>query len=465
MFTIDFSKPCRVYFIGIGGISMSGLAEILMKEGFQVSGSDMRVSDLTKLLESEGARIHYQQVADNIKKEEIDLVVFTAAIHEDHPELKKVRDLGIPCLTRADLLGQIMLHYKNAIAIAGTHGKTTTTSMVSSMLLEADMDPTITVGGILESIHGNFRLGDSDNFVMEACEYTNSFLSFNPTIAAVLNVEEDHLDFFKDINDIRHSFRLFMEKLPAHGLLVINQEIDRYQELTEGLACRILTFGMEGSGADYTACSLTWGDNACGSFTVCKKTEEGYQELTRIHMGVPGIHNVKNALAACAIADEMGVSPAVMAGAMEHFGNAKRRFEYKGTTEGGVKIVDDYAHHPQEISATLNTAGQMKAGKVWCVFQSHTYTRTKALLEDFSKSLSAADEVLLAPIYAARETDTLGVSHHDIARGIEALGTPVKCFDSFAEIEDFIKANCKDGDLVITMGAGDIYLVGEDLLK
>ena len=182
-------------------------------------------------------------------------------------------------------------------------------------------------------------------------------------------------------------------------------------------------------------------------------------------MSVPGIHNVKNALAACVIADEMGVSPDVMSGAMAHFGNAKRRFEYKGTTAGGVKILDDYAHHPQEISATLETAGQMKAGKVWCVFQSHTYTRTKALLEDFSKSLSAADEVLLAPIYAARETDTLGISHHDIARGIEALGTPVKCFDSFAEIEDFVRNNCKDGDLVITMGAGDIYLVGEDLLK
>ena len=208
---------------------MSGLAEILMKEGFQVSGSDMRVSDLTKLLETEGARICYQQVAGNIKKEEIDLVVFTAAIHEDHPELKRVRELGIPCLTRADLLGQIMLHYKNAIAIAGTHGKTTTTSMVSSIFMDAGLDPTITVGGILESIHGNFRLGDSENFVMEACEYTNSFLSFNPTIAAVLNVEEDHLDFFKDINDIRHSFRLFMEKLPARGLLVINQEIERAQ--------------------------------------------------------------------------------------------------------------------------------------------------------------------------------------------------------------------------------------------
>lgn len=463
MYQINFNKPCRVYFMGIGGISMSGLAEILLKEGFTITGSDMHESDLTRQLEAAGAKIHYQQTASNIDPEVIDVVVYTAAIHEDHPELAEVIRLGIPRLTRAQLLGQIMKNYKTAIAVSGTHGKTTTTSMITEVMLEAHEDPTVTVGGMLDCIHGNFHLGESDCFITEACEYTNSFLSFYPTVEAVLNIEADHLDFFKDLDDIRHSFRLFMEKLPKGGVLVINSEIDHWQELTADLNCEIVTFGLEGSGADYFASDITYDEQAHATFQLMRMREGAPEKITEIHMSVPGIHNVKNALACAVMALEEGIEPDVIAAGLAKFGNAHRRFEYKGKI-GDVTIVDDYAHHPQEIDATLSAAREMQTGKLWCVFQSHTYTRTKALLDEFAKSLSAADEVLLAPIYAARETDTLGISSQDIADRIEKLGTKAHSFDSFDEIETFILTNCQPGDLVITMGAGDIYRVGEKLL-
>lgn len=463
MYQINFNEPCRIYFMGIGGISMSGLAEILMKEGFTVTGSDMKESELTKQLEAEGAVISYHQTASNIDADQIDVVVFTAAIHEDHPELAEVIRLGIPRLTRAELLGQIMRNYKTAIAVSGTHGKTTTTSMITEVMMAAQEDPTVTVGGMLDCIHGNFHLGESDCFITEACEYTNSFLSFYPTVEAVLNIEEDHLDFFKDIDDIRRSFRLFMEKLPKGGVLVINEEIERYEELTAGLPCRVVTFGMEGSGADYTAAGLIYDDNACASFTLMRQNGDTRVPIVDITMNVPGVHNVKNALACAAVALEQGIKPEFIAAALKNFGNAHRRFEYKGKV-GEVTIVDDYAHHPQEIDATLEAAKKMKHRKLWCVFQSHTYTRTKALLDDFAKSLSAADAVVLAPIYAARETDTLGISSQDIADRIEKLGTEVHNLESFDAIETFLLTNCEPGDVVITMGAGDIYRVGEKLL-
>ena len=462
MYQIDFHKPRHVHFIGIGGISMSGLAEILLGEDFVISGSDAKSSPLTQALEKKGATVYYGQRASNIT-EGVDVVVYTAAIHPDNPEFACAKEKGIPMLTRAELLGQIMRNYDTPIAISGTHGKTTTTSMVSHILLAGNCDPTISVGGILPAIGGNIRVGESETFVTEACEYTNSFLSFFPKISIILNMDADHLDFFKDIDDIRHSFRLFMEKLPAGGILVINSEIDRWQELTAGLACEVVTFGLENSGAEYIACGLTYDDKAHASFDLMHREEGGYRKITSIHMNVPGVHNVKNALACAAIALEEGITPEDIAAGLAGFGNAHRRFEYKGKI-GGVTIVDDYAHHPQEIEATLAAAREMRTGRIWCAFQSHTYTRTQALLDDFARSLSAADEVLLAPIYAARETDTLGVSSQDIADRIEKLGTKAHSFDSFDEIETFILTNCNPGDLVITMGAGDIYKVGEHLL-
>ena len=438
---------------------MSGLAEILLDEGFTVSGSDAHETELTHRLEAKGARVYYGQRAGNIEREPgIQAVVYTAAIHEDNPEFIAAREKGLPMLSRAEFLGEMMRNYKQSIAISGTHGKTTTTSMVAEMLLAGDMDPTVSVGGILKDIGGNIRVGSPDLFVTEACEYTNSFLSFYPTLEVVLNIEADHLDFFKDLEDIRHSFRLFAQKLPQDGLLVINSDIENLQQITDGLKCRIVTFGSSPD-SHYTAQNITYDEFARPSYDLIVQGEL----VNRVSLGVTGEHNVYNSLAAIAVVMELGVGfEAIMAG-LKNFSGTDRRFEKKGEI-GGVTIIDDYAHHPQEIKATLAAAKNYPHRKLWCVFQPHTYTRTKAFLDQFAETLAAADEVILADIYAARETDTLGVSSADIARKIQELGTPVHFIPSFDEIETFILEKCMNGDLLITMGAGDIVKVGEKLL-
>ena len=457
MYQIDFNHPSSIYFVGIGGISMSGLAEILKDAGFRVSGSDRSKSPLTETLERKGINVFYGQRAGNIT-DDIDCVVFTSAIHKDNPEYVATMEKGIPHLTRAQLLGEIMQNYKTPIAISGTHGKTTTTSMVSEILLHAGTDPTLSIGGMLKSIGGNIRVGSTDLFVTEACEYTNSFLSFFPRIGMILNIEEDHLDFFKDLEDIRHSFRLFAQKLPQDGLLVINSDIENLQQITDGLKCRIVTFGSSPD-SHYTAQNITYDEFARPSYDLIVQGEL----VNRFSLGVTGEHNVYNSLAAIAVVMELGVGfEAIMAG-LKNFSGTDRRFEKKGEI-GGVTIIDDYAHHPQEIKATLAAAKNYPHRKLWCVFQPHTYTRTKAFLDQFAETLAAADEVILADIYAARETDTLGVSSADIARKIQELGTPVHFIPSFDEIETFILENCMNGDLLITMGAGDIVKVGEKLL-
>lgn len=457
MYQIDFKKPLAIHFIGIGGISMSGLAEILMKEGFRVSGSDTLESELTDRLAAAGAGIFYGQRTENIT-DDIDLVVYTAAVHPANPEYTEAVRRQIPMISRADLLGQMMRNYEQAIAVSGTHGKTTTTSMLTEILLTAKKDPTVTVGGILHSIGGNIRVGGSEIFLTEACEYTNSFLSFNPTMEVILNVEADHLDFFKDIDDIRHSFQLFAGKLSEEGLLIINSDISRYEDIAGHAPCRTVSFGHSENAA-YRAGDIIYDEYARASFTLI----EYGAAVGRIILGVPGEHNISNALAAVAVARSLGISVDVIVEALKNFNGTERRFEKKGEMHG-VTIIDDYAHHPQEIAVTLAAAKNYPHKKLWCVFQPHTYTRTKAFLDEFAEALSAADEVILADIYAARETDTLGISSLDIARRIEKLGKKVHFFPTFDEIETFILKNCSTGDLLITMGAGDIVKVGERLL-
>ena len=457
MYQINFKKPIHIHFIGIGGISMSGLAELLLQEGFRISGSDNKCSELTENLEKKGAKIFYGQRASNIQ-DDLDLVVYTAAIHADNPEYAEVIKRNLPKLTRAELLGQIMTNYDTPIAISGTHGKTTTTSMVSQILLEGSMDPTLSVGGILKAINGNFRIGQSGLFVTEACEYTNSFLSFFPKIGIILNIEEDHLDFFKNIHDIRSSFYKFAELLPDDGTLIINADIEHYEEITQGLSCRVLTFGLH-ENADYSATNIVYREDACPTFDLI---QNGVTTDT-ISLHVPGEHNVANALAAIALADLLSIDTAAVKKALMTFSGTDRRFEYKGEI-GGVTIIDDYAHHPTEIKATLSAVQNYPHKTAWCVFQPHTYTRTKAFMKDFAKALSLADKVVLADIYAARETDTLGISSEDLQHEIQELGTDAYYFPSFDEIENFLLENCIHGDLLITMGAGDIVKVGESLL-
>ena len=457
MYQIDFHKPIAVHFIGIGGISMSGLAEILLEEGFQISGSDSKESPLTDTLEKRGAKIYYGQRASNIS-DSVQAVVYTAAIHPDNPEFACAKEKELPMLTRAELLGQIMRNYHTSIAVAGTHGKTTTTSMISHILLKGECDPTISVGGILPAIGGNIRVGNSEVFLTEACEYTNSFLSFFPTMGIILNIDADHLDFFKDIEDIRRSFRKFAQLLPEDGTLIINADTPEYRSIIEGLPCRVITYSLTGS-ADYTASNITYDQYGHASFTV------NYQgsSLGVCALKVPGIHNVSNALASIAAGRVLDLSWEVISRGLESFTGTDRRFQYKGTV-AGVTIIDDYAHHPTEIRATLHAAQNYPHKKIWCVFQPHTYTRTKALMPEFADALSLADHVVLADIYAARETDTLGISSEDLQKKIAALGTPCEYFPTFDEIENFLLENCTQGDLLITMGAGDVVNIGEQLL-
>ncbi len=458
MYQINFDHPIHIYFIGIGGISMSGLAEVLLERNFKISGSDMKPSSLTHVLEEKGAHIFYGQKYENLT-DDIELVVYTSAIHPDNPELIAAGDLGIPILTRAQLLGQMMKNYETPIAVSGTHGKTTTTSMISEILLTADTDPTLSIGGILKTINGNIRVGHSDYFVTEACEYTNSFLSFYPKIGIILNVEEDHLDFFKDIDDIRHSFHLFARLLPEDGALIINGSISGIETIVSDIACPVITFGNSDC-YDYSPSDISYDEKGCATFTLLKKGKpHGCYSLS-----VPGEHNIYNSIAAIALCDLLSIDRAAVKQALSQFKGTDRRFEYKGNFNG-TTIIDDYAHHPTEITATLKAAANYPHKNLWCVFQPHTYTRTKAFMKDFAKALSLADQIILAKIYPARETDDLGISSETLKKEIDALGRTCYYFPTFEEIEKFISSNCTPGDLLITMGAGDVVNIGENLLK
>ncbi len=458
MYKINFKQPVHVHFIGIGGISMSGLARILLKEGFRISGSDNKESALTDELEKAGAVIFYGQKASNII-EGIDVVVYTAAIHEDNEEYQAAALKGLPMLSRAELLGQLMTNYDIPVAVSGTHGKTTTTSMLSHIFLAGNMDPTISVGGILKSIGGNIRVGNSEIFLTEACEYTNSFLHFFPKISIILNIDEDHLDFFKDLNDIRCSFRRFAELLPADGCLIINGDIENLEEITAGLPCKVVTYGLS-SAMNYGAVNIAHSRSGEASFDF---TKDG-TFVSRISLSVHGDHNVSNALAALAAADQLSIPAEVSKRGIKEFTGTDRRFEYKGEING-VTVIDDYAHHPTEIRASLSAAKHYPHKEIWCIFQPHTYTRTKALFHEFVEALSCTDHVILADIYAARETDNLGVSSKDIACALKAKGIDAFYFGAFKDIENFCLENCKKGDLLITMGAGDVVNIGENLLR
>ena len=457
MYTINFNEPIHVHFMGIGGISMSGLAEILLREHFTISGSDMNKTALTTQLEEKGVKVYYGQVADNITSD-IDLVVYTAAIREDNEEWIAAKEANIPMLTRAELLGQIMDNYGKSIAVSGTHGKTTTTSMISQVLLEANTDPTITVGGILSAIDGNLRVGGSDVFISEACEYTNSFLNFRPKYSIILNVEAEHLDFFKDLEDVRNSFKKFAANTRADGATIINGEIEDYEDLVATLPHKVVTYGFD-SKFDYYAENITFDDNACGIFSAMHNGHE----IMKVHLSVPGMHNVSNALATIALAELMELPLDEVLVGLRKFGGANRRFQYKGNIDG-ITIIDDYAHHPTEIQATLSAAANYKHDRLVLVFQPHTYSRTKAFLQEFADVLSQADILVLAEIYAAREKDNLGISSKDLLNLVKEKGTECYYFPSFEEIEKFLLKNCMNGDLLITMGAGNVVEIGESLL-
>lgn len=458
MYQIDFSTPKTAYFIGIGGISMSAFAELLQFMGFTIKGSDRSKSKITKHLEDLGIEIVYEQSSENITPD-IDFVVYTAAISETNPEFKRAKELGLPMMTRASMIGQVMKNYTTAVAVAGTHGKTSTTSIASHIMLEAGMDPTLSVGGILPAIGGNLRIGRSKNFITEACEYTNSFLNFFPTIGIILNIEEDHLDFFHDLADIRRSFRRFAELLPERGTLIINSDIENLDEITGGLPCRVLTFSVDDPDADFHAADISYDELGHGTFTLVRsgeKTDERYA------LEIVGKHNIENTLACLALSSLFDIPAQTIQSGLSKYKGTERRFERKGEYNGAV-IIDDYAHHPTEIAATLAAAKQYPHKKLWVAFQPHTYTRTKSLLHELAESLCAADHVLLADIYAAREQDPGDISSKDIENLIIESGNSATYFGDFESIEKFLEKNLTTGDLLITMGAGNIVEVGETL--
>ena len=467
MFQLDFSAPVSIHFVGIGGISMSALAELLCARGFRVSGSDLKETPLTSRLQELGITVYYTQIAENISPD-CSVVIYTAAVHADNPELVRAKELGLPILERKDLLGQIMKQYKNVVGVAGTHGKTSTTSMLSLILMQGQLDPTILVGGVLDGIGGNLRIGSPNYLVAEACEYCNSFLSFFPTDAIILNIEEDHMDFFKDLEDIRNSFRKYARLLPDSGTLVIHGDIENLPELTKELTCKVATYGICKDSSlckryDYAAVAVSFDRNGFGSYDLYQKGTK----LGHISLRVIGTHNIANSLAAAALAFSYGVSFETVAAGLYSYTGTHRRFEYKGTVNG-IRVYDDYAHHPSEISATLGAARACVSGdeKLWCLFQPHTFSRTKAFLPEFAEALSLADTVVLADIYSAsREKDPGDISSADIMNLIKEKGNNVYHFHSFDEIEKFLLANCRPDDLLITMGAGDIVSVAESMVK
>jgi UDP-N-acetylmuramate--alanine ligase len=449
-----FVPGFKIHFIGIGGISMSALAQILLDDGCTVSGSDMRASHITDQLEKHGAKITIGHNSENITDQ--DLVVYTAAVKEDNPEFIAAEEKGIKLIDRAELLGTIMKRYDTPIAVSGTHGKTSTTGMISQIFLDADCDPTVTIGGELDAIGGNLRVGKKDVFIAEACEYHRSFLKFFPKITLILNVEADHLDFFKDIDDIIATFRSLALLTPDDGFVIANADDKNVSKALSGVDKKIVTFGVKND-CDYKAYDIYHDESDRCVFKIMKHGSF----VSEVSLSVPGVHNVYNALAAFAAADVYGIDQKTATDAISKFTGAHRRFERKGSFNGAL-IVDDYAHHPSEINATLSAAREMKYKKIWCVFQPHTYTRTKTLFNDFVKVLSeSGTNVIITDIYAAREKDTGLVSAKELADNIP---NAVYC-KSFEDVENYLSENASSGDMIITMGAGDVYKIGENLLK
>ena len=443
----------RGHMVGIGGVSMSSLAEVLKGMGLDISGSDMNESKNVMSLRALGIPVSIGHAAENIT-DDIEFVVRTAAVHDENPEIAAARAKGIPVFERTQAWGAISKDYKNAVCISGTHGKTTTTSMCTHILMAADRDPTVMIGGTLPLLNAGHRVGHGNTIIMEACEYYNSFLSFYPTVAVILNIEADHLDFFKDLKDVERSFRAFADRVPINGTVIANADDANTMKTLEGIHRKIVTFGLENK-ADVTARNIKF-IGANSRFEVLYKG----RKFTDVTLHVPGMHNVKNALAATAAAICLGISPTAVKYGLAGFNGAGRRFEFKGKYNG-ADVYDDYAHHPGELKVLLDTVEQLGYSRTILVFQPHTYSRTAALFDDFVEQLRRPDLLVLAEIYAAREKNTIGISSAALAERVEgSLFCP-----NFAELEITLRALARPGDIILTVGAGDIYKVGESMVK
>ena len=455
--TVDiktFFKPgTRVHLAGIGGVSMCPLAEVLAGMGLQVQGSDMSESDTVRQLRAQGIPVAVGHSAENLK--DCALVIRTAAIHDDNPEIAGAIARGIPVYERAQAWGAIMQHYQNAVCISGTHGKTTTTSMATHIFMAAQADPTVMIGGTLPLLHSGYHVGRGDTIILESCEYCNSFLNFFPTVAVILNVEADHLDFFKDLADIEHSFHAFADLVPQRGYIISNADDPGAREAVKGLSHPVFTFGIADPDADCTAHNVAFHDG-CPTFDVVIRGET----YAHVELHIAGRHNILNSLAAASAAYVLGIPGSAVEEGLATFHGAGRRFERKGTFHG-ADVFDDYAHHPAELHALLTTAQSMGYERVICAFQPHTYTRTKALFDDFVRELQLPDVTILAEIYAAREKNDIGISSQDLAAKIPGA---VYC-STLDQVADQLAELARPGDLILTVGAGDIFRAGEKLLE
>lgn len=438
----------HVHLIGIGGVSMFPLAEVLKRAGLVVTGSDIHENANVDHLIAQGIPVTLGHRPENIRG--ADLVIRTAAVHDDNPEIQAAHTAGIPVFERAQAWGAIMMDYRHAVCVSGTHGKTTTTSMCAHIAMAAGTDPTIMIGGNLPLLGAGYRVGNGDTIILESCEYCNSFLNFFPTVAVILDVDADHLDFFKDLADVEHSFRTFASLVPEDGLIVANGDDQNTRDTLQGLP--YLSFGFDASNTVY-------GKNFSEDFSefdvIC-----GGEPYAKVRLGVIGRHNALNALAACAVAWKFGISGEDAKTALASFHGAGRRLEYKGSYRG-ADVYDDYAHHPNELHALLQAVRLMHYQRVICAFQPHTYSRTRALFQDFVDELRTVDQAVLTDIYAAREQNTVGVSSADLAAEIPGS---VYC-PSLQSVTAYLQANARPGDIILTVGAGDIYKAGEALLK
>ncbi|WP_313757786.1 UDP-N-acetylmuramate--L-alanine ligase [Tissierella sp.] len=455
-FCITDNKYPRVHFIGIGGISMSGLAEILLSEGYIVTGSDTKDSSIIERLKNLGAKIYINHRPSNV--DGADLVIYTDAISKDNEELVKAFSLNIPVIDRAAFLGALMKNYKNSIAVSGTHGKTTTTSMLSTILNRSTLNPTILLGGQLDEIGGNVKLGSKDYILTEACEYKGNILKYFPTMAIILNVDADHLDYFRNMDHILETFIEYSKNLNENSYLLINIDDVSSQKIISSTKAKVITFGITGN-PDYKAENITFSTEGYPSYTL-----KINGELYSIKLNVMGIHNVYNSLASIVAAHTYGISMEDIQKNISIYTGVHRRLELKGYYKG-VKIIDDYAHHPTEIRATLNALKNSTTGDIYCVFQPHTYTRTKLLLDNFAESFTEADKVIITDIYAAREIDNGLIHSKDLANAIFNNGSDAVYLGSFEEVEDYLLSNAKENDIILTMGAGNVYLVGDSIIE
>ena len=455
-FDLNRDLDKKVHFIGLGGISMSGLAALLLAKGFKVSGSDFKESPILNKLESEGAEVYIGHKRENLQN--VNLVVYTAAIPSDNLEILEAKEKDIELMDRAEFLGYIMKGHKYNVAVAGTHGKTTSTSMLSHVILKADLDPTILVGGELDVIDGNFKIGDSEYFITEACEYKESFLRFFPYVGIILNIDADHLDYYRDLDHIKESFIKFINIIPNDGYLIACGEDKNVQDVIKGAKCNVITYGF--TTGDIRANNISFDKKGHPTFTVNMNNKD----LFEVTLNTTGKHNILNALSVIATSLIFEVSEESIKEGLLECSGAHKRFEHKGEFNGAT-VIDDYAHHPVEIKATLDTADIIPHNKIYVVFQPHTYTRTKTLFDDFTTCFKKADELLLMDIYAAREKDTGIVSSNELGDAIRKTGLNCTNVHSHEEAAEYLKNIAKSNDLILTVGAGDVVKVADIILK